>query len=413
MSNPIENLEDFLSTVAEMLDESGDQDAVELLRNSYPQVTQLDSEDFTLCFSVDLLIDARQFSRLGQNKDELIKKISDLLVPLLNEKTRHRYVVKIKPKVEKKAGWREPISGIPEKVRKDILNGMHSQGIDWFGDLSDTDFLEDFQDPAWMPATSSDFENAYNEICYYRKTSNEWESNWIFEDRRFGLMTDPSAKFLQFLCRTLHPKIRSDQSQVSHLLKFFNERLIACGWHIVEEGKIGGRPCYVAKSTHFHNAHAISRVATVSDILASDNIRMQIQRIVNAIDTDPATAIGGSKELIESGCKHILDKIDSDLYNNSSSISELTKAVVKKLNLVADVTSNKAKGAEKVKVMLSNLTSLTAQIDELRNLYGTGHGPGSNHEGLEPRHARLAFASAVAFIDFVAESYFQLTEASK
>ncbi|WP_341521439.1 abortive infection family protein [Pseudomonas sp. G.S.17] len=38
-------------------------------------------------------------------------------------------------------------------------------------------------------------------------------------------------------------------------------------------------------------------------------------------------------------------------------------------------------------------------------MYGTGHGKDGQHRGLQPRHARLAVAAAVAFIDFVSETH--------
>ncbi|WP_383698312.1 abortive infection family protein, partial [Streptomyces sp. NPDC057494] len=47
----------------------------------------------------------------------------------------------------------------------------------------------------------------------------------------------------------------------------------------------------------------------------------------------------------------------------------------------------------------------------LRSLYGTGHGKDGKHRGLQPRHARLAVASAVAFVDFVTETYRDRTQA--
>ncbi|WPN53941.1 abortive infection family protein [Pseudomonas sp. P9_2] len=60
--------------------------------------------------------------------------------------------------------------------------------------------------------------------------------------------------------------------------------------------------------------------------------------------------------------------------------------------------SEAAKGAENIKNILRNLT-------QLRGLYGTGHGKDGQHRGLQPRHARLAVAAAVAFIDFVSETH--------
>ncbi|WP_237151078.1 abortive infection family protein [Pseudomonas sp. ADAK13] len=41
----------------------------------------------------------------------------------------------------------------------------------------------------------------------------------------------------------------------------------------------------------------------------------------------------------------------------------------------------------------------------MRGFYGTGHGKDGQHRGLQPRHARLAVAAAVAFIDFVSETH--------
>lgn len=67
--------------------------------------------------------------------------------------------------------------------------------------------------------------------------------------------------------------------------------------------------------------------------------------------------------------------------------------------------SEEAKGAEDIKLVLRNLTQLTNNLAQLRGLYGSGHGRDGNHRGLHPRHARLAVASAVAFIDFVSETY--------
>jgi hypothetical protein len=75
------------------------------------------------------------------------------------------------------------------------------------------------------------------------------------------------------------------------------------------------------------------------------------------------------------------------------------------LQLVPDGVSEAAKGAENIKNILRNLTQLTSNLTQLRGLYGTGHGKDGQHRGLQPRHARLAVAAAVAFIDFVSETH--------
>ena len=64
-------------------------------------------------------------------------------------------------------------------------------------------------------------------------------------------------------------------------------------------------------------------------------------------------------------------------------------------------------GVATIRLILRNLSALTQYLAELRGLYGSGHGRDGKHRGLEPRHARLAVGAAVAFIDFVTETYHQ------
>jgi len=47
-------------------------------------------------------------------------------------------------------------------------------------------------------------------------------------------------------------------------------------------------------------------------------------------------------------------------------------------------------GTGAVKRILGGLTSIAVGLGELRNLYGTGHGPKGRRVGLQPRHAQLA-----------------------
>ena len=158
-----------------------------------------------------------------------------------------------------------------------------------------------------------------------------------------------------------------------------------------------------------NSEYSVSRADNVADVLDADEMQKQVERIKNAIDSDPALAIGTSKELVESCCKTILKKSGIP-FNKSDDLPKLTKALTQALKLVPDDIRDKAKGADKIKLILRNLSALTHYIAELRGLYGSGHGRDGKHKGLQPRHARLVFASAVAFIAFVTETYHQRTE---
>ena len=157
----------------------------------------------------------------------------------------------------------------------------------------------------------------------------------------------------------------------------------------------------------------VLRARTVADALDAGWMAKAIERLERAIDTDPDLAIGTAKELVESCCKTILTKRGVS-FTKSDDLGNLTKNVAKELQLVPEGITDEAKGAENIRLILRNLTQLTNNLAQLRGLYGTGHGRDGQHRGLQPRHARLAVASAVAFIDFVAETYRhrEATEAS-
>ena len=122
------------------------------------------------------------------------------------------------------------------------------------------------------------------------------------------------------------------------------------------------------------------------------------------IETNPDLAIGTAKELIESLLKMITGTEDDKI-----EFPKLQKLAMKQLNLVPENIPEKAKGSEHMKVLLSNLASIVHKLDEIRNLYGTGHGKHPKKSGLEPRHARLAVESATTFVNFVFETYSKRT----
>ncbi|MBB1631954.1 abortive infection family protein [Cupriavidus sp. UME77] len=99
-------------------------------------------------------------------------------------------------------------------------------------------------------------------------------------------------------------------------------------------------------------------------------------------------------------------------FTKSEDLGDLTKTIVKELQLVPEGITDETKGAENIRLILRNLTQLTNNLAQLRGLYGTGHGRDGQYRGLQPRHARLAVASAVAFIDFITDTY-QHREAMK
>jgi hypothetical protein len=93
--------------------------------------------------------------------------------------------------------------------------------------------------------------------------------------------------------------------------------------------------------------------------------------------------------------------------------TKLSKKLCTALALVPEDIPEKARGAKLIRRTLSNLAQITQGIAELRGLYGSDHGRDARHTGLEPRHAQLAAASAIAFVDFATETYFKRSDDKK
>jgi hypothetical protein len=139
----------------------------------------------------------------------------------------------------------------------------------------------------------------------------------------------------------------------------------------------------------------------------SQHIADQIVRMQQAIDrNDCWLAIGTAKELVETACKTILRESGISFGPNAD-LLDLHKLVRKELKLVPEDIPEAAKASSTIKNILSNLATIVQGVAELRNLYGTGHGPEGRAKGLELRHAKLAVGTATTLVTFLFDTYKQ------
>jgi hypothetical protein len=266
------------------------------------------------------------------------------------------------------------------------------------------EFLSRIFDLQSLPSWDTRCKDAAGDIWQHCINNDDWLPDWVFSDSRFKLLDGPADTFLSFLCEIVNPVVRPDRDEALKLVMHFNDQLRPTGWEIYEEERIGGRPRFAYRVLTHNGGRSVLRARTVADALDAGWMAKAIERLERAIDSDPDLAIGTAKELVESCCKTILTKRGVG-FTKSDNLGNLTKKVAKELHLVPEGITDEAKGAENIRLILRNLTQLTNNLAQLRGLYGTGHGRDGQHRGLQPRHARLAVASAVAFIDFVAETY--------
>ncbi|KGR56438.1 hypothetical protein NX79_21415 [Xanthomonas vasicola] len=402
-----DSLDAVLGTVVALLDAEGMSEAAAFVRTYSARAEQTGFDNWnggTEIWTIFFDLPPHDYARLGSRREQLQEQINARLKIVLEHETSDWYSTSIVPSRAVSKEWRIEGAQLAKDIRKNIVDGMRLEGVHWQGQLNDVEFLSRLYDLESFPSADSRFTDASGDIWQHTVNSDDWDADWVFTDKRFNLLGGSAEDFLRFLSEIVHPVIRPDRDETMRIVSQFNDQLRPAGWELAEEERIGGRPRFSFRRVSNHGTRSVSRARTVADALDAGWMAKEIQRLENAVDADPDLAIGTAKELVETCCKTILTKRGVE-YGKSADLADLTKMLVKELNLVPEGITDEAKGANNIRLILRNLTSLTHNLAKLRGLYGTGHGRDGKHRGLQPRHARLAVGAAVAFIDFISETY--------
>jgi hypothetical protein len=171
-----------------------------------------------------------------------------------------------------------------------------------------------------------------------------------------------------------------------------------------EEEKKKSELCRGIASRLLSGGPSLDDLKQKAQTLNANHLAEQIRRMQDSVEADPSLAIGTAKELIETCCKTILAERRQEI-SGTPDISTLTKATFKQLNLVPEGIPNSARGAEVIRRILSNLSTVGHGLAELRGLYGTGHGQHPAASGLTSRHAKLAVGAASTLAIFLFETH--------
>lgn len=159
-----------------------------------------------------------------------------------------------------------------------------------------------------------------------------------------------------------------------------------------------GRFVSVGQSTSFPHLVAIAANADLPFLVR------QLERIEGAIDDDPWLAIGTAKEMIDITCKAILTDRGRP-FEKDWDLMALFQEARKELRLAPEDIHDQARASDTIKRLPSNLATVVQGLCELRNPYGTGHGPDGRARGLHTRHARLAVGAASTLALFLLETH--------
>lgn len=165
----------------------------------------------------------------------------------------------------------------------------------------------------------------------------------------------------------------------------------------------GDRTEIVAKSSAAAT-NVLQHLRGHGERISHENLLTRIRNIERTCETSPGDAIGSAKELIEAVCKDIIERSGKS-FDKASNPSGLVRQTLKCLELAPEDISDKSRGVDAIKATLNSLANIAHQMDELRALYGSGHGRASSARGLTPRHARLAVGSAATLGLFLVETH--------
>jgi hypothetical protein len=289
-------------------------------------------------------------------------------------------------------------------TRRDIVDSLSAENVDWAGRLTQPDFLSRLFDLHALPSRDPRYSNMYGDAWQHTVNNDDWERDWPFYDDRLNLLHGDDETFLRFLCEILHPVVRSDRNEVDRLKQAFNQLLRPDGFEIVERTQISGRPVFAGREILEVGPPGVQQAKSAFEAADLSYVMRQITRMESSVNQDPDLAIGTAKELVESCCKTILTE-RGVVVESAWDLAQLVKRTSKELALTPADIDHGAKAADTIKRLLSNLATITQGIAELRNQYGTGHGRSGKAKGLTPRHAKLAVGAASTLAVFLIETH--------
>jgi hypothetical protein len=132
----------------------------------------------------------------------------------------------------------------------------------------------------------------------------------------------------------------------------------------------------------------------------SDSINSEWKKMLARTSADPDGAVTMARTLLESVCKHILDKCGIE-YTTDASLTELYRDTAKQLNISQDQHDEQI-----YKKILGGCSGVVDGLQRLRGKHGDAHGKGQNHTShLKQRHAMLAVNAAATMALFLVDTF--------
>ncbi len=128
----------------------------------------------------------------------------------------------------------------------DVVDFLDARTItyNYYGSLSELDFLKRIYNLSELPSFDSRYENAASDIWCHTVLNDDYPDCWVFEDERFNLLNGSDEELLKFLCAVFHPAVRIENGYWKEYLTEINALLNADGYELYPASKLSGRDVY-------------------------------------------------------------------------------------------------------------------------------------------------------------------------
>jgi hypothetical protein len=136
---------------------------------------------------------------------------------------------------------------ISRRIRKDIIDWLRVENVEWAGRLDEDNFLDRFVDLASLPSTDPRFETARQDFYQHRVNDLDWDDDWVYSYAPVSLVEGSDELFIAFLTEMLHPVVRPDATGARRLASEINDLLANAGVELYEASRIGARPVWAVR----------------------------------------------------------------------------------------------------------------------------------------------------------------------
>ena len=143
-------------------------------------------------------------------------------------------------------GLGDPIE-VRHATRKNIVDWLSVEGINWSGRLNEEAFLDRFVNLDELDSTDPRYPTARADLRQHRVNNYDWDDDWVYTYEPLDLLGGESGTFLRFLREVVHPVVRPEAEEARRLARELNDLLARDGVELYESGSIGDRPTFDAR----------------------------------------------------------------------------------------------------------------------------------------------------------------------